>query len=182
MVAAVACPLQRLRQFVKAHRAVAVGIELVEDVVGLREVGASGAERVFEFRFGDLDAELVAPDWLCAAISALMVSGDICEKPVEGEPVALPAAALPVRSKEAVELWPKPVKGAEDDFDGASDCSASSAEDTALRASNMAELQPTPPTAASQTLARSFSKPRATAGNPIKPAFAASRRRGPPGQ
>ena len=54
MVAALAGSLQRRRHFAEADRTVAVGVELVEDVVGLREVGAAGAERVFEFRFADL--------------------------------------------------------------------------------------------------------------------------------
>src|SRR5262245_22083980 len=46
--------LQRRPQFLQAHRAVAVLVELAEYAVSLRQVGAAGAERVFEFRFGDL--------------------------------------------------------------------------------------------------------------------------------
>ena len=46
--------LERRRHFAEIDRAVAIAIELVEDVVGLREVGPTGAEGVFEFRFGDL--------------------------------------------------------------------------------------------------------------------------------
>ena len=96
VVAAVAAgSLQRRLQLVEADRAVAVGIELVKDVVGGGEVGATGAERAFEFRFADravaiavdlreqvlqradglVDAVvwLFLDDWLCAASSALMV-------------------------------------------------------------------------------------------------------------
>ena len=46
--------LQRRRQFGQADRAVAIAVELAEHIVGLREVGAAGAECVFKFRFGDL--------------------------------------------------------------------------------------------------------------------------------
>ena len=42
------------RQFLEAHRAVAVLVELAEHPVGIFEIGAAGAERLFEFRFGDL--------------------------------------------------------------------------------------------------------------------------------
>ena len=58
MVTAVACPLQRLRHFIEAHLAITIGVELAEDVVGLREVGAAGAERIFKFRFGDLSVTI----------------------------------------------------------------------------------------------------------------------------
>ena len=50
----VARPLERRRQFAEADRAVAIGIQLVEDVISLRDVGSTGAEGIFEFRFGDL--------------------------------------------------------------------------------------------------------------------------------
>ena len=52
-----------------------------------------------------------------------MVSGDICEQPLEPKPCAeVPAAAvLPVRSKEAAVVWPRPVDGAAEDFDEDSD-------------------------------------------------------------
>jgi hypothetical protein len=49
-----------------------------------------------------------------------------------------------------VEAWPKPVVGEDDDFDEVNDCRASSAEDAAPRASNMAKLQPMPQRAAQQ--------------------------------
>src|SRR6201996_7824396 len=49
-----ALTFQRRRQFAEADIAVAIGVELVENAVGLRGVGAAGAERVFEFRFCDL--------------------------------------------------------------------------------------------------------------------------------
>ena len=48
MVMALAA-LQRRRQFLEADRAVAVLVELAEHAVGLREIGAAGAERLFEF-------------------------------------------------------------------------------------------------------------------------------------
>ena len=54
MMATLAAPLERRRQFAEADRTVAVGIQLVEDVVGLRDVGSTGTKGIFEFRFGDL--------------------------------------------------------------------------------------------------------------------------------
>src|SRR5258708_1268729 len=45
---------QRRRHLVEADRAVAILVELAEHVVGLREVGAAGAQRIFEFRLADL--------------------------------------------------------------------------------------------------------------------------------
>ena len=51
VVAALALrPLQCFLHFIEAHRPVAIGVEFVEDIVGLREVGPAGAERAFEFR------------------------------------------------------------------------------------------------------------------------------------
>ena len=108
MVAADGRALQRLRHLIEADAAVGIRIELGEHVVGLREIGAAGAERVLEFGLGDLavavgvdlreqsfsasrsrrrrtdEVELpcavLSDDWLCAAISALIVSGEICEQ------------------------------------------------------------------------------------------------------
>jgi hypothetical protein len=54
VMATLAGSLERRRQFAEADRTVAIGIQLIEDVVGLREVGSAGAKGVFEFRFGDL--------------------------------------------------------------------------------------------------------------------------------
>lgn len=54
MMATTTFALERRRHLAEADRTVAIAIELVEDVVGLREVGPTGAERGFEFRFGDL--------------------------------------------------------------------------------------------------------------------------------
>lgn len=45
--------LQRRRHLVEAHRTVAVGIQFAEHVVGLRHIGAAGAERALEFGFAD---------------------------------------------------------------------------------------------------------------------------------
>ena len=52
MVVMALAALQRRRHLIEADRAVAVLVELAEHVVGLREVGAAGAERLFEFRLG----------------------------------------------------------------------------------------------------------------------------------
>ena len=46
--------LQRRRHFVEADRTVAILVHLAEHVVGLRGVGAAGAEAVFKFRYADL--------------------------------------------------------------------------------------------------------------------------------
>ena len=46
--------LQRRRQFLEVDRAVAVLVELAKDIVGLREIGAAGAERALELVLGDL--------------------------------------------------------------------------------------------------------------------------------
>ncbi len=54
VTALAAGPLQCFLHFIEADRAVAIGVELVEDVVGLGEVGAAGAKRVLEFRLADL--------------------------------------------------------------------------------------------------------------------------------
>src|SRR3984893_19483202 len=50
--------LQRRLQFAEADRAVAIGIELVEDVIGLRQVGTAGAERVLEFALAQLSVAI----------------------------------------------------------------------------------------------------------------------------
>ena len=54
VMATLASSLERRRQFAEADPTVARGIQLVEDVVGLRDIGSTGAKGVFEFRFGDL--------------------------------------------------------------------------------------------------------------------------------
>src|SRR6202022_345164 len=54
VVAALATALQRRRHFVEADRTVAVLAHLAEHVVGLRDIGAAGAERVLEFGFAEL--------------------------------------------------------------------------------------------------------------------------------
>ena len=51
MVMVTLAALQRGRQFVEADRTVAVLVELAEHLVGLREIGATGAERAFKFGF-----------------------------------------------------------------------------------------------------------------------------------
>jgi hypothetical protein len=54
MMASLAGPFERRRQFAEADRTVAIGIQFVEDVVGLRDIGSPRAKGVFEFRFGNL--------------------------------------------------------------------------------------------------------------------------------
>ena len=54
MMVVAALALQRRRHFIEADRAIAILVQLAEHVVGLRGVGAAGAEAVFKFRFGDL--------------------------------------------------------------------------------------------------------------------------------
>jgi len=46
--------LQRRRHFVEADAAVAILIQFAEYIVGLRDVGAAGAKRVFKFGFAEL--------------------------------------------------------------------------------------------------------------------------------
>ena len=47
-------PLQGRRQFVKADRPVTIGVELAENIIGLRNIGAAGAERALELGLADL--------------------------------------------------------------------------------------------------------------------------------
>jgi hypothetical protein len=100
---------------------------------------------------------VVAPldDWLCAASSALSVVGDSCDNPLppEAGAVEVPeAAVLPERSNGLAEPWLKPVAGGEEDFDEVSNCRASSADDAALRASNITKT----PTNAAREAALTF--------------------------
>src|SRR5687768_17324277 len=77
------------------------------------------------FRISDLPVD--APvDWPCAASNALMVSGDICEPPLdpEGGVEAVEAEAAPERSNGFVASLRLPVECEEDDFDELSDLSA----------------------------------------------------------
>jgi hypothetical protein len=84
-----------------------------------------------------LDAEVVDPvdDWLCAAISAFMVAGDICAAPVN------PVVAVELAEAEAPGSWngfsPDPLEGLEDEFDEVSELMAFSADDAAPRANNI---------------------------------------------
>jgi hypothetical protein len=72
-----------------------------------------------------------------------MVAGDSCEAaPDHGSGVELAEAGLLAeKSKGLAELWLKPVDCGDEDFDEVTDCSASNADDTAPRASSMAELR-----------------------------------------
>ena len=109
------------------------------------------------FRASDLlvDAEVVDPvdDWLCAASSALMVAGDICEPPPEpkgGGGGAADAEALPDRSNGFATSGVTPVFCEDDDFDEVNDLRASSADDAAPRANSMTGLRQSPRSAAFQ--------------------------------
>jgi hypothetical protein len=97
---------------------------------------------------GLLDADVVAvDDWLCAANSAFKVDGDSCESPLDPEAggVKLGEAEAPAeKSNGFAESWPRPVVCDEDDFDEVSDWRASNADDTAPKASTMAELRQIP--------------------------------------
>src|SRR5215475_13481146 len=92
----------------------------------------------------EVDVELVE-DWLWAAISALIVSGDICrqlrELSEEVAPLEVPPALLVSTENELDAPCVAPACCVEDDFRDVSDWSASSALDTAPRANNIAQLQ-----------------------------------------
>src|SRR5260370_2822637 len=92
------------------------------------------------------DAVVAVDDWLCAASRALMVAGDSCENPLEPEAgVELPeGAVLPERSNGLAGAWLKPVDGGDENFDEVSEWRASSADDTAPRASSMTKLRQMP--------------------------------------
>jgi hypothetical protein len=100
----------------------------------------------------DVDVVVAADDWLCAASSALIVDGDICETPAEPEAAAglAEVAVLLELSNGFVELWVKPVTGGDDDFAfvWVSDLKASITDDAAPRASSIAELRIMPHRAA----------------------------------
>ena len=54
VVMTLAGSLQRRGHFVKADFAIAIGVHLAEHIVRVRDIGSTGAERVFEFGFRDL--------------------------------------------------------------------------------------------------------------------------------
>ena len=91
-------------------------------------------------------AVLVDPDWPCAAISALMVCGEICATPLEpkvfGGAVGVEGAVVSTPNGE-LDGWAEPAD-CEDD-DEVSDCSASNAEEIAPRAISMTNSLQTPP-------------------------------------
>src|ERR1700687_2361237 len=83
-----------------------------------------GESRCFSASDRLVGADAVEPvdDWLCAASSALMVAGDICEPPLDQDGVELPEAGpLPEKSKGFVELWLKPVDCGAADFGAGSE-------------------------------------------------------------
>ena len=114
-----------------------------------------------------VDAGVAVDDWLCAASSALMVAGEICEpalNPVAGAELAEAEAGLAISNGLAVA---KLVDCADDDARRGQRLTASSAVDAAPKANSMAELRQLPHHAAILPR-RSISKPRAIAKNPIK--------------
>jgi hypothetical protein len=90
---------------------------------------------------------LLSDDWLCAAISALIVSGAICAQlPELTDEVAPLLVVLPLSIANGLVVAPceNPVFCVDDDdVELVSDWIASSALDTAPRANNIAQLQPT---------------------------------------
>jgi hypothetical protein len=105
-----------------------------------------------------------ADAWLCAASSALIVAGDICEPPPEtGAGGELGPAEVALEKSNGLVESLLPVDCDEDDFDEVSDLSASSADDAALRASSMARTPTMPHGAAFDFPRRWISKPRAIA-------------------
>jgi hypothetical protein len=83
-------------------------------------------------------------DWLWASISALMVCGEICVKPLPPVPVltALEAWVLLSDVSNGLEAaCVNPVDVVDDDFDDVSDLRASIAADAAPKAGNMTELR-----------------------------------------
>ena len=122
----------------------------------------------------ELDAEL-DDDWLCAASSASIVAGEICEPP----PVN------PVTPVEPVEVWPEPgsanpVDVDDELIDEVSDWIAPTAVDAAPKANSMVKLRYTPLKAA-QAYAGKISKRHATAKSPIKPWLLRTGQSGIPG-
>jgi ribulose-phosphate 3-epimerase len=92
---------------------------------------------------GLVGAELANPvdDWPCAASSASIVAGEICDaapNPVVGAVVADAEALLGISNG----LSPKPVAWVELELDEVSDWTASNAVDAAPRANSMTELLP----------------------------------------
>ena len=81
--------------------------------------------RSFSESEGLVDVEVVdeVEDWLCAASSALIVSGDICEKPLLDPVLVLwlvEVAALLEKSNGLLAPWLKPVDCVDEDFDESS--------------------------------------------------------------
>ncbi len=88
----------------------------------------------------DADAVDAPESWPCAAISALIVAGEICVNPappVTGGGLSVCVEPFAV-SNGVVGFWAKPVVCGDVDFEEISDCSASTADEAAPRASNMA--------------------------------------------
>ena len=171
MVMAALAALQRRRHLVEADRAVAIGVELAEHVVGLREVGAAGAERVFEFGLADLAVAIGIDlrEQVLQRVRRRSMPAGRC-RPGRRRPGFAPRSARswsPARSaniRDRRELepgslncveaardsnglggsWPKPVVCGDVDFDEVSDCRRPSRTSAAPRASNMAELRQMP--------------------------------------
>jgi hypothetical protein len=107
-------------------------------------------DRLVDDDVADDDVAAAVDDWLCAASSALMVAGDIGEKPVVPDGAAdFPDAAAPAeRPNRSAVAWLKPVDWLEDEVEEVNDWIASRAVDAAPRANSMAKLRQTPQSAA----------------------------------
>ncbi|GLR89927.1 hypothetical protein GCM10007857_66410 [Bradyrhizobium iriomotense] len=108
---------------------------------GLIEVDDELAEELDEVELEEL--LVLADDWLCAAISALIVSGEICGQLPELTDELAPLVVLLPLSIENGLVAPcvEPVCCVEDVFEDVNACNASSAPDTAPRANNIRRLQ-----------------------------------------
>ena len=85
-------------------------------------------------------------DWLCAASSALMVSGEICDTAAAG-PGPEPTEACEFddgQIERALAFWLKPVDCADDDFDDVSALRASMADDAAPKGKQHGRTPTTP--------------------------------------
>jgi len=105
----------------------------------------------------------VVDDWLCAAISALIVSGEICEQPLVPDEGGVEPAEVAVLLERSNGLAGSLAPDCDEaDFDDVSDLRASSADIAALRAGSMGKT-PTRPRGAAFYFHPLMSKRRAIA-------------------
>jgi hypothetical protein len=112
---------------------------------------------------------LVDADWLCAAISALMVCGEICDAVLQpvGSALAVDDVLLSEMLNGLLDAWFDPEDDPDDD-DEVSDCSASIAVETAEMAMNMANSIQSRPTRHACLPVQRGSKRRAIGKGPVK--------------